>query len=125
MLRLVLYQLIKKERDQMMTSQESVFKVNIRSFKRLSQEFHVRMSVAKQYQMMMSSVARVKCLKTKVIFWYHTKGVPNHVSSYSDHEIKSYSCSNSSTKMGKNEKVGRNCLDYKAINKGLTNWGRF
>ena len=28
MFRLVLYQLIKKERDQMMTSQESVFKVN-------------------------------------------------------------------------------------------------
>ena len=51
----------------------------------------------------MSSVARVKFIKTKVIFGYQTKGVSNQVSS-SDHEIKSYSCSNSSTKMGKTKK---------------------
>ena len=55
---------------------------------------------------MMSSVAKVKFTKTKVIFRYHTKDVSNQVLSYSDHTIKSYSCSNSSTKMGKNEKVG-------------------
>ena len=55
----------------------------------------------------MSSVARIKFIKTKVIFSYHNKGVSNQVSSYSDHEIKSCSCSNSGTKMGKNEKVGK------------------
>ena len=45
--------------------------------------------------------------ETKSIFRYHTNGVSNQVSSNSDHEIKSYSCSNSTTKMGKNEKVGK------------------
>ena len=60
--------------------------------------------------MMMSSVARVKFIKTKDIFRYHTKGVSN--SSNSDHEIKSYSCSNCTTKMGKSEKVGENFLGY-------------
>ena len=54
--------------------------------------------------MIISSVARVKFIKTKVIFRYHTKGVSNQVSSYSDHEIKSYSCSDSSTKVGKTTK---------------------
>ena len=63
--------------------------------------------------MIMSSVARIKFIKTKVIFRYHTKGFSNQVSSNSDHEIKSYSCSNSTTKMGKNEKVGENILGYK------------
>ena len=63
--------------------------------------------------MMMSSVAWVKFTNTKVTFRYHTKGVSNQVSSNSDHEIKSYSCSNSTTKMGKNEKVGKNFLGYK------------
>ena len=53
----------------------------------------------------MSSVVRVKFIKTKVIFRYHTKGVSNQVSINSDHEIKSYSCSNSSIKIGKNEKL--------------------
>ena len=38
--------------------------------------------------MMMPSVARVKFVKTKVTFRYHTKGVSNQVSSNSDHEIK-------------------------------------
>ena len=58
--------------------------------------------------MMMSSVAKVKFIKTKVIFSYYTKGVSKHVSSNSDHEIKSYYiCSNSSTKMGK-KKRGKN-----------------
>ena len=45
----------------------------------------------------MSSVAKAKFIKTK--------GVSSQVSSNSDHEIKTYSCSNSSIKMGKNEKV--------------------
>ena len=34
---------------------------------------------------MMSSVAEVRFIKTKVFFRYHTKGVSNQVSSYSDH----------------------------------------
>ena len=54
--------------------------------------------------MMMSAVVRVKFIKSKVILRYHTKVVSNQVSSNSDNEIQSYSCSNSSTKMGKNEK---------------------
>ena len=54
---------------------------------------------------MTSSVARVKFIKTKVIFSYHTKGVSNLVSPNSNHKVKSYSCSNSSTKMGENEKL--------------------
>ena len=69
-------------------------------------KIHVRISIPKQYRMMMSSVARVEFIKTKVFFWYHTKGVSNWVSSDSDHEIKSYSCSNFITKIEKNEKVG-------------------
>ena len=52
----------------------------------------------------MSSIARVKFIKTRVIFRYHTKGVSNQVSSNSDHKIKSYSRSNSITKIVKNEK---------------------
>ena len=70
----------------------------------------------------MPSVARVKFIKTKVIFRCHTKGVSNQVSSNSDHEIKSYSCSNSSTKMGKNEKEGKQFrLQNRAI-RGLQIW---
>ena len=63
--------------------------------------------------MMISSVATVKLIKTKYILRHHIKGVSNQVSSYWDHEIKSYSYSNSSTTMGKNEKVGKNLSDYK------------
>ena len=62
---------------------------------------------------MMSPVSRVKSIKTNIIFRYHTKGVSDQVSSYSDHEIKSHSCSNSSAKMGKNEKLGKTFLGYK------------
>ena len=39
---------------------------------------------------------------------YHTKGVSNQVSSISDHEIKSYSCSSSCTEMGEKRKNGKN-----------------
>ena len=63
--------------------------------------------------MMMSSVARVKFIKAKIIFRYHTKGVSNQALLNSDHEVKSYSCSTSSTKMGKNEKVEKTFLGYK------------
>ena len=56
--------------------------------------------------MMMSSVASVKFIKTKVIFRNHTKGVSNQVSPNSDHEIKSYSCSNFSIKTRKKRKSG-------------------
>ena len=35
-----------------------------------------------------------------------SKGVSNQVLSNSDHEVKSYSCSNSSTKMEKKQKNG-------------------
>ena len=54
--------------------------------------------------MMMSSVASVKFIKTKFIFSY--QGVSNKVSSKSDHEINSYSCSNSISKMEKKLKSG-------------------
>ena len=75
---------------------------------------------------MMSAVARVKFIKTKVIFRHHTKGVSNQVSSNSNHEIKSYSYLNSGTKMGKNEKNGKMLLGYKKMgNKGVTNRGSF
>ena len=75
----------------------------------------------------MSSVARVKFIKTKVIFRYHTKGVSNQVSSNSDQEIKSYSCSNSSTKMGKTKKWGKNgaIRGLQVGARGITNRGSF
>ena len=61
----------------------------------------------------MSSVARIKFMKVMVSFKHRTKGVSKQVSSNADHEIKSYSCSNCSTKMGKKRKVGKNILGYK------------
>ena len=64
------------------------------------------------------TVVRVKFIKTKLILRHHTKGVSNQVLSYSDHEIKSYSCSDSSTKVGKNKKSGENFLDYKTCELG-------
>ena len=75
-----------------------------------SRVIHVRISIPKQYQMTMSSVARVNFIKTTAIFTYHTRGVSNQISSNSDHEIKSYSCSNSVPKW---EKVRKNFLGYK------------
>ena len=50
---------------------------------------------------------RLNLSKPDVFFRHHTKGVSNQVSSNSDHEIKGYSCSNSSTKMGKKRKSGK------------------
>ena len=90
-----------------------------------SRVIHVRFSIPRQYQMMMPSVAWVKFIKTKVIFRNHTKGVWNQVSSNSDHEIKSYSCSNSSIKMRKNEKVGKFFWVTQRGNKEITHRGRF
>ena len=99
-----------------MASRERVFKINkvifsyhtrvlLKKFHQnwttKSRMIHVRISMQKQYHMMMLSVARVKFLKTKVFFRYHIKGLSKQVSSNSDHEIKSYSRPNSSTKMGK------------------------
>ena len=84
-----------------------VFKIIKAIWATKSRVIHVRISIPKQYQMILSSVTRVKFIKTKVIFRYHIKSVSDQVSSYSDHEIKSYSCSNSSTKVGKSEKVER------------------
>ena len=63
--------------------------------------------------MMMSLVASDEFIKTKVIFKYYTKCVSSQVSSDSDHEIKMYSCSNSSTKIRKNEKEETFFLGYK------------
>ena len=97
----------------MMTSQEREFKFNKVIRTTMPRLIHVRISIPKQYQMMMPSVARVKFIKIKVIFRNHTKGVSNQVSLNADHEIKSYSCSNSSTKMVRNEKVGNIFLGCK------------
>ena len=96
-----------------MTSQERVLKINKVIWKAKSKVIHAQISIPKQYQVMMSLVARVKLIKTRFIFRYHTKGFSNQISSNLGHEIKSYSCSNSTTKMGKNEKVGKNLLGYK------------
>ena len=67
------------------------------------------------------SVAWLKFIKGKVTFKHYTKGVLNQVSSNLDHEIKSYSCSSSSTKMGKNKKVLKIFWVSKWGNKGITN----
>ena len=49
------------------------------SYTTKSRIIHVRNSIPKQYKMMMSSVARVRFIKTMVIFRYHTKGISNQV----------------------------------------------
>ena len=67
---------------------------------------------------MTSSVARFKFIKTKFIIGDHTKGVSIQVSSDLDHVAKCYSCSNSNTKIGKNEIMGKNFLSHKAAQSG-------
>ena len=57
------------------------------------------------------SVVNFKFNKVKIIFGYHTKGVPNQVSSNSKHVVKSYPFSNSSTKK---RKYGKNVSGFKA-----------
>ena len=74
----------------------------------------------------MSSVARVKFIKTKVIFRYHTKGVSNQVSSYSDHEkLKVSYVQILVPKWEKNKKVGKIFWITKRRSRGITNRGRF
>ena len=77
MFRLALYQAVKKERNQMMTSQERVFNINKVIWTTKSRFINVRISIPKQYQMMMSLVSRIKFIKANVIFSYHTNGVSN------------------------------------------------
>ena len=62
-----------------MVSQDRVFKINKVIWTTKSRVIHVRISIPKQYQMILSSVASVKLVKTKVIFRYYTKGISNQV----------------------------------------------
>ena len=64
MFRLALYQAFKKELDLMMASQETKFKINNVIWTTKSKVIYVRISVPKQYQM---------------IIRYHTKDVSNQV----------------------------------------------
>ena len=74
--------------------------------------------------MMISSVARFRFIKTKVFL-----GTITEVSQTKFHHItvtkSNYSSLNSSTKMGKNEKVGKNFWITKRGKKGITNRDRF
>ena len=113
-----------------MAWQERMFKTNKVNFYLLYQRFCwqsfikregdilVRILIPKQYQMMASSVARFKFIKTKFIIGYHTKDVSIQVSSNLDHVAKCYSCSNSNTKIGKNEIMGKHFLSNKAGQSG-------
>ena len=74
--------------------------------------------------MIILSVARIKFIKTKVILSIIPKASQTKFSSNSDHKIKSYSCSNSSTKMGKSEKMGKNFWVTKRGNKGIADRGK-
>ena len=80
-----------------MNSQERVPKIDKVILTTKSRVIHAQISIPKQYQMMMSPVARVRFIKSSVIFRYHTKGVSKQVSSNS-YEMKSYSCSNSKSR---------------------------
>ena len=92
----------------MTMSQEREFKINKVIWTTKSKVIYVRVSIPWQYQMMMSSVARVKLIKTKVIFMYHTKGLkPSSII------FGSRNYGSRITKMKKNEKVGKDFLDYK------------
>ena len=92
----------------------------------MSRVIHVRILIPKQYQMMMSSVARFKNLLKPRSFL----GIIPKASQTTFHQIwisksKSYSYSNSTTKMGKNGKKGKHFFWVtKRGNKGITNWGR-
>ena len=73
MFRLALYQVVKND-----GVTRKVIKINkvIRTTK--SKVFNVQISIPKQHQMIMSSVAGVNFIKTKVvIFRHHTKGASN------------------------------------------------
>ena len=109
-----------------MTWQERVLKINKVIWTTKLRVIHTQISIPKQYQMTMSSVARIKFIKTKVIFMYHTKDVSNQVHYNSDHEIKSYSCSNSTTKMSKKKKKKKIQIRAGISNRGkeISNLGR-
>ena len=96
-----------------MTSQEKMFKINKVIWTAKSRVFYARISIPKHYRIIMSSMASIKLIQIIVIFRYYTKGVSNQVSSNSDYEIKSFSCSNSSIKVEKNDKVGKYFLSDK------------
>ena len=100
-----------------------MFKINKVIWTTKLKVIHVRISIPKLYQMMISSVAKVQFIKTKAIFRYDTKVVSNQVSSNSHHEIKSYSYSNSSTKIAKIEKWEKFFWVTKRGNKGIINRG--
>ena len=90
-----------------MPSQERLFKINKVIFYLTYQKFHwqefqeFQELFMPEFQYRSNAKSRIKFIKTRVIFRYHTKDISNQVSSNWDHEIKSYSCSNSSTKMWK------------------------
>ena len=54
---------------------------------------------------------------------YHTKDVSNQVHYNSDHEIKSYSCSNSTTKMSKKKKKYKSGQGFQIGAKRFQTWG--
>ena len=71
--------------------------------------------------MMMSSVAKVKLLKPRSFLGIIPKASQSKFHQNSDHEIKSYSGSNPSIKMRKNEKVGKKFGLNNGITRGLQN----
>ena len=88
-----------------------------------SRVIHVQISIPKQYEMMMSSQARVKFIKSKVIFRYHTKSVSSFIKVGSlNQKLFMF---NFHYKKGKNKKVGKNFWVIKRGNKEIANQGRF
>ena len=59
----------------MMPSQERVFKINKIIWTTKSRVIDHGISIPKQHRMIMSSVPRLKFIKTEGIFRYYTKGV--------------------------------------------------
>ena len=57
-----------------------MFKINKVIWATKSRVIHVLISISKQYQIIISSLAWVKLIKTKVVFRYHTKCVSKQVS---------------------------------------------
>ena len=72
----------------------------------------------------MSSVARVKFCKTKIIFRYHTKGISNQVSSNSATKSKVIHIQIPLPKWEKTKKWENVFWVTKRGNKGITNRGK-
>ena len=70
---------------------------------------HIQISIQNKYQMMMLLLAGVKFIKTKYSYQRCLK--PSFII-FGSRKQKLF-CSNYSTKMRENEKVGKNVLDYK------------